>query len=71
MQVGVEFRQHRRKMINAAKELGYNEDVVNRIKEAKTEAEISRIMRTARVKGEYEELGVKWVDRVTIKKGSK
>ena len=68
MQVGVEFGQHRRKMMKAAKELGYSEAVIERIKNAETAEEISQIMRTARVKQEYEELGVKWIDKVTIKK---
>lgn len=71
MQVGLEFTQHRCKMMKAAKDLCYSEAVIERIKEAETEAEISQIMRNARIKQEYEELETKWIDRVKIKKGNK
>lgn len=71
MQVGLEFSQYRGKMMKAAKDLCYSEAVIERIENAETEEEITQIMRTARVKGEYEELGVKWIDRVKIKKGTK
>ena len=52
--------------IKAAKDLGYDKDVIKRLKAAKTENEIERIMREARTKRQYEE--ERWVDRITIKK---
>ena len=69
MQVGLEFWQHKRKMVRAAKDLCYSKDVIEQIEAAETDDEISRIMRNARIKQEYEELGEKdrWIDRVKIK----
>ena len=52
--------------VKAAKDLGYNSDVIKRLKAAKTENEIERIMREARTKRQYEE--ERWVNRVTIRK---
>lgn len=71
MDVGIDFNQYKRKMANAAKELGYNENVIRSIKNAKTDSEISSIMRNARVKREYEELDTRWLDKIIIKKGGK
>lgn len=71
MNVGLEFWQYKNKMIRAAKDLLYSDDVIERIKNAETDKEISNIMRNARIKGEYKELDEKWVDRIKIKKGGR
>ena len=52
--------------VKAAKDLGYGNEVIKRIKAAKTDNEIERIMREARTKKQYEEES--WVNRVVIKK---
>lgn len=52
--------------VKAAKDLGYDKDDIKRLKAAKSENEIERIMREARTKRQYEE--ERWVDRITIKK---
>lgn len=39
---------YKRKALTAAKELGYDNEVVEKIKSAKSDAEIERIMNTAR-----------------------
>lgn len=38
----------RRQAINAAKDFHYGKDVIKQLKEAKSDAEIDRIMKTAR-----------------------
>lgn len=45
-----EFKTYKKDAVKAAKELRYGDNVVNRIKAAKTEAEIQRIMVTERHK---------------------
>lgn len=45
-----EFKTYRKDAIRAAKDLRYGDDVVNKIKSAATEAEIQRVMVTARHK---------------------
>lgn len=46
-----DVRAYRRGALKAAKELCYGDEVIRRIKNAKTSDEISRIMRTAREDG--------------------
>ena len=41
---------YKRKALTAAKELGYDNEVVEKIKASKSDAEIERIMNTARKK---------------------
>lgn len=48
MSGGVEFRHYRRQMIRAAEELYYGDDVIRKIKNAKTANDITNIMSTAR-----------------------
>lgn len=43
-----EFYNYKRGVLKTARELLYSESVINRLKNAKTESEISRIMATAR-----------------------
>ena len=45
-----EFKTYKKDAVKAAEELRYGDNVVNRIKAAKTEAEIQRVMVTARHK---------------------
>lgn len=45
-----EFKTYKKDAVKAAEELRYGDNVVNRIKAAKTEAEIQRIMTTERHK---------------------
>ena len=45
-----EFKTYKKDAVKAAEELRYGDNVVNRIKVAKTEAEIQRIMTTERHK---------------------
>ena len=44
----MEFYNEKRFAIKAAKELHYNIEIINRLKEAKNSFELSRIMTTAR-----------------------
>lgn len=55
--------------VKAAKDLDYDKDVIKRLKAAKSENEIERIMREARTKRQYEE--ERWVDRIIKKSGRK
>lgn len=43
-----EWYDYRRQAIQAAKDLGYSDSVINRIKHAKTDNEITQIMASAR-----------------------
>lgn len=52
--------------IKAARELFYGDEVIQRLKNAETDDEISRIMSDARVKKQYKEES--WINRVVIKK---
>lgn len=45
-----EFKTYKKDAVKAAEELRYGDNVVNRIKATKTEAEIQRIMTTERHK---------------------
>lgn len=45
-----ELRAYRSQAVKAARDLGYGLDTITRIKEAKTESEIDRIMKSARHK---------------------
>lgn len=45
-----EFYNYKRSVITTAKELSYSESVIEQLKNATTENEMSRIMRTAREK---------------------
>ena len=56
MQVGIEFWQYKRKMMQAARDLLYGEDVVAQIEQAETDDEITKIMRTARLAGEERDM---------------
>lgn len=49
-QVGIKKRND---YINIAFDLGYSNDVIERIRKAQDENTINRIMKTAREKGEY------------------
>ena len=44
------LRLYRKDALKAAKDLGYGEEVIQQIKNAKTDDEISRIMASARMK---------------------
>lgn len=46
-----DLRQYRKEALKAARDLCYGEEVQRRIKNAKTSAEISRIMKSARMGG--------------------
>ena len=46
--LAAEFREYKRKALKAARELCYGDEVIKRIKNAKTDVEISRIMTSAR-----------------------
>lgn len=48
MAAPVDFKKLKRETINAAKELFYGNDVIDQLYYAKTEAELTRIMQTAR-----------------------
>lgn len=52
MMVGqvAELKSYRSQAVKAARDLGYGLDTITRIKEAKTESEIDRIMKSARHK---------------------
>ena len=46
--VAAEYREYKRKAKRAARELGYSDDVIKKINNAKSSDEISVIMRKAR-----------------------
>lgn len=49
----VTFKQERNKIIKAAKDLGYSEECIQELKEAKTKWDLSRIMTIYRKKKKW------------------